>query len=181
MYMWERNMNILTKSLAISGLVFGFATCASAQVTWTLSDVTFDNGNVATGSFTTNAATDHVLSFSIDITGPDTAAAFTVAAMVDTQLAGHIGLLGGPENSQDAFLTLLSDMTNAGGTIPIVSGVDCPPAAHCGTLVTTGHSPEIIGVTPEPATAGLMLLGLGIMVRKYVVRRRQQSTETRPS
>jgi hypothetical protein len=180
MYMWECNMKILTKLLVIAaGLLFGFATCASAQVTWTLSDVTFSNGNVAMGSFTTNAATDDVLSFSIAITGPDTAAAFTAAVMLDTSLPGHIGL-GGPGFSQDVLLTLLSDMTNAGGTIPIVDGVDCPPAASCGTLVTTGHSPEIIGVTPEPATAGLMLLGLGIMVSKYVVRRRQQSTETLP-
>lgn len=174
-------MNIITKLLTIAGLLLGFATCASAQVTWTLSDVTFSNGNVATGSFTTNAATDDVLSFSIDITGPDTAAAFTATAMLDTSLPGNIGLLGGPGNSKDVLLTLLSDMTNAGGTIPIVDGVDCPPAAHCGTLVTTGHSPEIIGVTPEPATAGLMLLGLGILVGKYVVRRRQQSTEALPS
>ena len=173
-------MKILTKLLVIAGLLFGFATCASAQVTWTLSDVTFSNGNVAMGSFTTNAATDDVLSFSIAITGPDTAAAFTVAAMVDTQLPGKIGM-GGPGFSQAALLTLFSDMTDAGGTIPIISGLDCPSAGPCGTLVTAGHSPEITGVTPEPATAGLMLLGLGIMVRKYVVRRRKQSTEALPS
>jgi len=58
-------------------------------------------------------------------------------------------------------------MTNAGGTIPIVDGVDCPPAAHCGTLVTTGHSPEIIGVTPEPATAGLIPLDGLSTVKNY--------------
>jgi PEP-CTERM motif len=43
-----------------------------------------------------------------------------------------------------------------------------------GGLVTTGHSPEIIGLTPEPATAGLMLLGLGMMMRKLIVQRNRQ-------
>ena len=173
-------MNTLTKSLAIAGLLFGFATCASAQVTWTLSDVTFDNGNVANGSFTTNATISGVDSYSIVISGPDTAADFTAVAFVTSGFPSKIGL-GSAMFFQDVLLELSGNMTNAGGIIPIANGVDCPNDGTCGTLVKLGHSPEIIGVTPEPATAGLMLLGLGIMVRKYVVRRRQQSTETLPS
>jgi hypothetical protein len=178
--MWECKMTTLAKLLITVGLLLGFATCASAQVTWTLSDVTFDNGNVATGSFTTNATITGVDSFSIVISGPDTAADFTAAAFVTSGFPSKIGL-GSAGFFQDVLLDLSGNMTNAGGIIPIADGVDCPFAGTCGTLVTTGHSPEIIGVTPEPATAGLMLLGLGIMVRKYVVRRHQQSTEALPS
>jgi hypothetical protein len=169
-------MNMLTRLLATAGLFLGFATYTSAQVTWTLEDVTFSNGNVATGSFTTNAAINGVDSFSIVITGPDTAADFTAAAFVTTGFPNSIGL-GSAGFFQDVLLDLSGSMTNAGGIIPIADGVDCPNAGHCGTLVTLGHSPEIVGVTPEPATAGLMLLGLALLVgRKYVVSRHQQGT-----
>ena len=44
----------LAKLLTTAALFLGFATCAHAQLTWTLSDVVFDNGNTATGSFTTD-------------------------------------------------------------------------------------------------------------------------------
>jgi hypothetical protein len=170
-------MTVLTRLLALAGLLLGFATYTSAQVTWTLEDVTFSNGNVATGTFTTNSAISAVESFSIVISGPDTAAAFTAAAFVTTGFPNSIGL-GNAGFSEDALLNLAASMTNAGGIISIADGLDCPSAGHCGTLVTTGHSPEIVGVTPEPATAGLMLLGLGLMVGTYVVRRRQHSSAT---
>jgi hypothetical protein len=43
--------------LLAAALVFaGFATCASADITWTLSDITFNNGDAVTGSFMTNDA-----------------------------------------------------------------------------------------------------------------------------
>ena len=169
-------MNMLSRLLATAGLLLVFAACTPAQVTWTLEDVTFSNGNVATGTFTTNAATNAILSFSIVVSGPDTAAAFTATQMVDSYLPGEIGIANtGFTEYVDLFPS--TNLTNAGGIIPLLgTSVDCP---GCGTIVTTGgHDPEVVGVTPEPATYGLMLLGLGIMVGKYVVRRRQQSTET---
>jgi hypothetical protein len=81
-------MNILAKSLVTAGLFFAFTTCASAKVTWTLSDVTFDNGNVATGNFTTNAKITGFDSSSI-ISGPDTAADFTVDLSVASAHLDH--------------------------------------------------------------------------------------------
>jgi hypothetical protein len=142
--------------------VLGFAASASAQVTWTFSDITFNNGDAVTGSFTTNSAVTMVDSFNVTITGPD---AFTVVGLVDSYLPGEIGIYSAGF-SQYIDLYPASPLTNAGGTIAITQGYDCP---GCGTL--NGETPEITGVTPEVPTGGLMLLGFGLLFGTHLIRR----------
>ena len=43
-------MKMSVKLLAAALFFAGFATCASADITWTLNDVTFNNGDAVTGS-----------------------------------------------------------------------------------------------------------------------------------
>jgi hypothetical protein len=56
-----------------------------------------------------------------------------------------------------------SFLTNAGGTISLTSGFDCPSEGGCQTLIATDDA-EIIGVTPEPGSGGLMLLGFALLI-----------------
>ena len=153
--------------------VFGFAACASAQVTWTLNDVTFTNGNTASGTFTTNAALSGFLSFSITVTGPATAADFTAAKMVSSYLPSEIGIAN-TDFSEYVDLFTASPLTNAGGTIHLVNpsdtlqSVDCP---GCGVLIINSDT-ELIGTTPEPPAGGLVLVGVALLTGAWFFRRR---------
>jgi hypothetical protein len=186
----EVKMQILkriTRLLAIAGLVLGFAACASAQVTWTLSDITFDNGNAATGYFVTDSTLTNVTSYSISVSGPATSQAFTASVFVATDLPTLVGFANS-DFSEFVALYWASPLTNAGGVIPFVpggGGFDCGAIGGCGTLLMgSGSTPELIGTigtigtTPEPATGGLLLLGLGLMMGKRIAKWRRRATET---
>jgi hypothetical protein len=47
----DLGVHTLKKLSAIAGVFLGCAMCASAHIKWTLSDVHFDNGNIANGYF----------------------------------------------------------------------------------------------------------------------------------
>jgi hypothetical protein len=172
----------LAMLITVTGLALGFATCASAQVTWTLSDVYFDNGNTATGFFTTNSSLS-VTSFSLQVTGPDTAQDFTASTFVDSYLPNTVGFANS-DFSEYVDLYLISSITNAGGVIPFGTsiygnGSDCGGSGGCGTLlIGDGYTPELNGTTPEPATVGLMLLGLGLLLGTRIAKGVRRTTAT---
>jgi hypothetical protein len=160
--------------LVLAGLLLGLAASASADTLWTLSDVTFDNGNSAVGTFTTDDAVTQILSFSIAITGPASGAAFTAAQMVDAYLPGTVGIANS-DFSKYVDLYLASNLTSAGGFIAFTEGYDCP---GCGTLILNADTGvNGVVVTPEPATGAFMLLGFGMMIRKRIAQRRQRVAE----
>jgi len=151
-------MKLGSKFLATTLLVVGFAACASADITWTFSDVVFSDGDTLAGSFTTNDSVTAIDSFSLNMTGPH---AFTITQMVDSYLPSEIGMANaGFSLYIDLFPS--SNLTSAGGTIPIASGFDCG-IEPCGTLLTEadGHDPELNGVAPEPLS--LLLFGTGLL------------------
>jgi len=160
-------MKMSIKILAAVLFLAGFTTSASAGTTWTFSDVTFSDGDTLTGSFTTNPATNAIDSFSLLMTGPD---AFTITQMVNSYLPGEIGMANG---AFTLYVDLFpgSDLTSAGGTIPLTSGDDCG-IEPCGLLNTGGnYDPEINGVvTPEPWS--LLLFGTGLVAIMGIVRRK---------
>ncbi len=159
-------MKTVLKAMIILGLLIG--SCFSAMATptwntkWTLVDVAFDNGNVATGWFVVNPTLDGYDSYSITVTGPASGAAFTATIVVDAYLPNTIGFAG-PGFAEYAVLYLSTPLTNAGGIVPIMSGFDCPPIGGCGTLLLagSGHDPHLFGVTPEPSALLLLATGLG--------------------
>ena len=161
----------LTMLLAIAGPILGFATCASADITWTLDDVAFSNGNTATGFFTTNNSVTAIESFSISITGPTTSADFTATAMSSAYLPGVIGIFDSPSLPYVDLYLSPSELTSGGGTVAITSGYDCPTSGGCGTL-NLAADPEVIGgpgIAPEPGSMFLFstgLLGIGFVMRK---------------
>jgi hypothetical protein len=149
-------MNMSVKLLAAALLFAGFATCASADTVWTLNDVTFSNGNQATGFFTTNPSVTAIDSFSITVTGPATGAAFTVTTMINSYLPGEIGMFSTPTEFVDLYLS--SDLTSAGGFVSIASGYDCP---GCGTLIVNADTGVTGVATSEPSS--LLLFGSGLL------------------
>ena len=141
-----RFVKALSMLFVIAGLALGFATCASAQIVWTLNDVTFTNGNTATGYFVTNSAVNDVLSYSLQVTGPASNATFVATNFDSAALPGTVGY-GNAGYVQYIDLVLASNLTNAPGTIPIASGYDCN---GCGVLVVKSDT-ELIGTTPNQA------------------------------
>src|SRR5208337_4643894 len=167
-------MKATSKVLVILGLLVGSSICALAgNITWTLEDVYFSNGNTATGYF----ITDHnlnLLSYSLEVTGPDLAQAFTATVFVTSYLPDEVGFANS-DFSKYVNLNLASPITYAGGIIPMIQGLfgsnDCGGGGGCGTLlIGDGYDPTLDGVVPEPAS--LVVLGSSLAILGTMLRRK---------
>jgi hypothetical protein len=158
----------ITKLLTIAGLAFGLATCASADIVWTLNDVVFFGGETATGSFTTDNTADTLESFSIAVSGGLPIADFTASGSDSVVLPGDIAFFNPPLSIVN--LGFVSDLTSAGGTVGVGFGSD----GLLGLLVDSDHTPEVIGVktaaTPEPS--GIPFLAGGLILMGFLLRQK---------
>lgn len=167
----------VSRAIIAAGLLLGIGLPAMADITWTLKDVTFDNGNKVSGSFTTNDAVTAVDSFAISITGAAANAEFTPALMVNAYLPNTIGMASA-DWSTYVDLYLAAPLTSAGGTVDITGGYDCPSGLRCGVLLL--GQPEVIGLTatsnpastplPEPSPIAF-LAGASILIGPALRRR----------
>ena len=161
----------LAMLLAIAAVVLGFATCASAQTTWTLEDVTFNDGNTAVGSFSLNAALTSSTLISLTVSGSTTTAGeardFTANTIAVTPAGSptQVDFAYDPGFNPYLDLYFATPLTNAGGVVQLSVGYDCI-SGLCGSLVTG----ELIGVTPEPGS--MLLFGTGLLGAGFVMRRR---------
>lgn len=151
----------------------------AVPVTWNLNNVTFDDGGIVTGSFVYDATTGTYSSVSITTSGgsalPGTT--YTTSEQVTFPFAtdaSHLTLIdnfGLADLTGQALigLTYASALTDAGGTINLITGyfnsfegicgsVDCGSGAGFRTTIVGG---QVVATVPEPAT--LALLGLGVL------------------
>jgi hypothetical protein len=160
--------NLTAAAVAIIGLWITCGTALASPVKWTLSDVTFDDGGTASGSFFFDAdtqvfsavdivtvsgtvVTGHTYAFTCNC-GPGESARILFALTQDsnTSLA----------NVPFVWLPFAGPMTNAGGTIAIdranagFNEGQCNNTVHCTSAVAPKAarlSGQIVGVAPAPA------------------------------
>jgi hypothetical protein len=160
-------MKMFSKAALVIGLMALGSVGAQANILWTLNNVSFQNGDSATGTFTTNNAVTSVLNFSLQVTGPASVGDFVAVAFASGSLPGTVGF-GVTGFTQFVSLPATSSLTSAGGTVTFTTGgVDCWNGGTCSSIVSsTDIHPSVTGqVIPEPAMpvligTGLCLLGL---------------------
>jgi hypothetical protein len=185
-------MKSISKIWVIAGLAFAFASCASADITWTFNTTTFclhcgfsdevDN-DIAAGSYFTTDNTG------ADLTGYDITVEGTNAPADNTYTPGdsfrtlpmdatHIDLYDGTSGQYIDLYFASPGTTSAGGTIDLLQGdlgadynstIVCN---GCGTLVSGSVTANTV---PEPRFGAALLIGLaGIILlaqRKFATAR----------
>jgi hypothetical protein len=171
-------MQKITKLLALAGFVLGFATCASADITWNFDDVTFclncgqtdllTNDITPTSWFTTNNAATTITGWDITVEGTNTQADNVYASSVP----GNGFLFPDPDHLDffsPGFAQFLDffvappGITGAGGAVNLLAGDD--GASGNSTIACNGCSTLVSGAitgtaVPEPRLGALLLIGL---------------------
>jgi hypothetical protein len=167
-------------------VLFCVPSIASADgITWDLSGVTFDDGGTASGSFVYDASTNKYSSIDIITTlgtafGGDTYTSLSSA--FDSSSTGLlVGASGDLTNTALLFLLYGADLTNAGGTVPlIVSGENQGGEGTCDnsdcsltTLLRSTTAGQVVGTvsTPEPSVLSFLGLGLGALLAGAAIRK----------
>ncbi|HVO57467.1 MAG TPA: PEP-CTERM sorting domain-containing protein [Dongiaceae bacterium] len=177
----------MTRGLLLAAallLLFGWVPTASADgVTWTLLNLTFEDGSTATGSFDYNAATNTfsniniVTSSGVSFTGATYTAVdpgfgpfpFDVAFVTAAGLGDYTGTAALElEFFTDPSETSSYNLTNAGGNIVTDINEFVCTNANCSTANDLrGTVPGGTVSAAEPASLGLLGLGLaGCLFRK---------------
>jgi hypothetical protein len=154
---------LLTALLVISAFS---GSAHAALLTYTLQDVKFTDGAVATGSFTFDAVTHQGGAFDVSITG----GILSALEYTNANSSFFYGVGVGPNNFilfdiplQRYFnFSFLSPLTNAGGTFEL----NLPFTYECNNcsafrIATSGSvTSQAPGTVPEPGTVALLGLGL---------------------
>jgi hypothetical protein len=172
-------MKSITKLFTIAGLAIAFASCASADITWTFNSTTFclhcgysnelDN-DIGAGSFFTTDDTGATLTgWDITVEGTNSAAdnEYTPGDSFRTfpMDANHIDLYDGFSGEYIDLFFDSTGTTSAGGTVNLLQGnlgenSDSTIVCNgCGTLV----SGSVFGAgaaVPEPRFGAVVMLGL---------------------
>jgi|SRR5215831_14358608 len=188
-------MNRLTfrSLIAALGLIvlLSLPSIASADgATWTFSNVPFDDGGTASGSFVYNALTNSYTDIHVTTTAGTLLSGALYTSLSPCCLDSDTGFAFGPNvtdftNTPVLFFLFSTPLTNAGGTIPLMFGFvdpsldsaedfctnsDC--TAFSARFVTGG---EVVGVpntaVPEPSAILLLIVGLIVLLVGSILRK----------
>lgn len=178
MFRQNKTTLILLTAMAAIGAQ---TTALAAPVTWDLTNVTFSDGGIATGSFTYDADTSTVVTWNISVSGGNLTnfPALTYNPS-DSSLMTPVFVFALPATDPtfpDTYRALrlytVSPLTDAGGVVsldtnPVSGSVEC---FNCGPFrPITGGTLDAGVVAPEPGTA--ILLGLPVLAGLITLRRR---------
>jgi len=174
------------KVLPILWLFFCVTSSQASLVTWTLDDVTFDDGGIAIGSFVFDANSNSVIDWNLSASGglegifPEfnyTPATVQEVGVFDTRAGGQSFqffvdpfALGGTSESRLLSLTTDVLLTNAGGTVTLLTQIivggkfwqsvecyNCTPFR----FIVSGSLSDSSSAVPVPAA--VWLFGTGIL------------------
>jgi hypothetical protein len=175
----------LTKYVAAAAAALALGVSASSAgasiIDWTLSNLVFDDGGVATGTFSTDSTTGDVTAFDIVTTAGTTLPAFTYDSSTSFLFANNAFgpnsfILANADLTRYINLEFVNALTSTGVDQLILGqpygapgylmagSWDCD---NCNS-VRGAISGEAISGTPEPGAWALMLVGfggLGVMLR----------------
>jgi len=161
------------KKLVCLLLVLGCGSAWAIPVTWTLNNVVFDDGGIASGSFTVDADTNEVTNVNVFTTTGTTLTGVDYSDSLD--LGGccsnfvNLTLL---DDGGNLFLIFDSPLTNGGGMMDlVVTGTNCINNA-CGIRSGVGTRLILSGsATAVPLTAAAWLFGSGLGLLGWMRRR----------
>jgi hypothetical protein len=173
----------------VSGLflcILSFSTAYAIPITWSLSNVTFDDGGIADGSFIFDADTNMFSSINVQTSGGTLGISNTYlfdTIFADANFPDFVDTSPIiPGTTSNISLALVADMTNAGGIIAIqgpgsagltqeaiCDDTDCNNLTAFRQIVSGSITSQPQSV-PEPSILALMSFGLigliGIAKRK---------------
>ncbi len=161
-----KNRHLAAWALA-AGLV---ATAGTANaLTWELVDVTLDDFTGLTGSFDYDASSNTYSNWNLSVAAGSFLPAYTYRPDVDSGIAGNpsatqvdiVALRDAPAIQRYVHLVFQDPLTDAGGFIQLADdnrGFECDNCSQFRYIVGGAVTP-----VPEPATWGLLGLGLGLV------------------
>ena len=170
----------LFAALLLFFLLFVPSIASADGITWTLSDVTFDDGGIASGSFVFDALTKTYSSIDITTTSGSAFAGTTYDALNGGFGTSNMGMLlgaSGDLTNTDILLLLFGTaLTDSGGTIVLVGvgegtcdNTDCSLSTRDRSI--TGG--EVVGTiaTPEPSALSLLTVALVALMAVAAIRK----------
>jgi hypothetical protein len=166
-------MKRLIAAAGLFALALGLAPGpASANIIYTFSGVTFDDGGILTGTFTTNDAITSLIDFDILTSGGTSAGFHYTAATADDSSTSlpFILVLNTPPLFENILQVTFSGGLTATGAPITIGNFDSFEQNDPDQRVITAGSAIVATAIPEPTTAALT--GLGLFALSYVRRRR---------
>src|SRR5260221_6653868 len=159
----------LSTAFLLLFLLFVPSIASADGITWTLSDVTFDDGGIASGSFVYDALTNTYSFIDITTTSGSAFAGTTYDALGGLFGSSSTGMLlgaSGDLTNTDVLLLLFgAALTDSGGTVVLLDvregtcdNTDCSLSTRDRSI--TGG--ELVGTvaTPEPSALSLLIVAL---------------------
>ena len=176
-----KSEKIMKKMTLIKKLIIISATCSAAlmlssahadTIQWTLSNVTFDGGGTASGTFATDSVSGSMLSYNLTTTAATNVYPGYNYNSGYNYNASSSFILGSTSTDFEIYsksfspsITIMfkNSLTTAGPTDAITLLMECGPMCNDQRRGLSGGEAISISAVPEPETYAMLLAGLGLI------------------